>query len=126
MKRIILFTLIALLIGILLIACADNHPEETKPSADSDQETKEQDTLQPETTVEDTQPEYQKLPFKFTMDDIIEDKKLLAYAKFNGMSDPAYLIPALNQYFVPQGIEVWREMNWLIDRKSTRLNSSHH
>lgn len=62
----------------------------------------------------ETYPVYTKLPFKFTAESITTNNKINTYRIFNNLADPAYLIPALNQYFVPQGMDIWEEMGWLM------------
>lgn len=57
---------------------------------------------------------YAKLPFKFTAESVTTNDKIKTYLTFNSLADPSYLIPALNQYFVPQGMDVWDDMGWLM------------
>ena len=53
---------------------------------------------------------------KFTQEAVVDPESYAgtSFDFFAEMAEPSYLIPALNQYFVPQGMDVWQEKNLLM------------
>lgn len=124
-KNILIPLIIFMLISVILCACnkqndpADDTSDESDNSTDvsesvsetSGEDEKEESTVNDESESENV---YVKLPFKFTAESVTKNSKVSTYASFNKLADPSYLIPALNQYFVPQGMDVWDDMGWLM------------
>ena len=54
--------------------------------------------------------------FLFTQESAVLNNEYTdsAYTAFNADFDPSYLVPALHQGMIPQGMDVWEEKNWLL------------
>lgn len=54
-----------------------------------------------------------KIKFTFTQESVasLDASK---YSKFSNCAEPSVLVPGLNQYMVPQGMDIWPDMNWLL------------
>lgn len=124
-KSILTLLIIFMFISVILCACSkqkepnvdsSNDSESSTDVSESNSDTSIEDKKE-ESTVEDESDSgivYEKLPFKFIAESVTENKKISTYKTFNSLADPSYLIPALNQYFVPQGMDVWDDMGWLM------------
>jgi len=54
--------------------------------------------------------------FKFTQTSVVTNNEYAdsVYSKFNGDFDPVYLVPALKEGMIPQGMDVWEEEGLLL------------
>lgn len=128
-KGIALLLTVLILLSVVMCACnksedgpndpsdtsIDTNPSESDNSGSEDSTSDKSNIEESDSSSEsETYPVYETLPFKFTAESVTSNNKVNAYSAFNKLADPSYLIPALNQYFVPQGMDVWDEMGWLI------------
>lgn len=54
------------------------------------------------------------LEFKFSQTSVTNKNKFSEYSDFNSFTSPSFIIPGLNEYFVPQGMDVWDNRNLLM------------
>ena len=50
----------------------------------------------------------------FTQTEIVSTNEYSEYVDYNAVANPAYLIPALKEGFIPQGMDVWQEKDLLL------------
>lgn len=120
MKNTRIISLCLALITILaLVGCNQNTPEETTeapittlaPSLD----VTEPESAEPEVT-EPPFPIYEgpSADFKFTLESVISGISYDAYSDFLAVSEKSFLIPALKETMIPQGMDIWEERGWLL------------
>lgn len=52
--------------------------------------------------------------FKFTAQSVIGNVSYDTYTDFNAIAEKSFLVPALAEKMVPQGMDVWEERGWLL------------
>ncbi len=74
-----------------------------------------QAVTEPETSAP-TRPTSPAWPSSFTHTSVVPNSRYphAKYAEFNAAAEPLHYVPALEQGFVPQGMDVWEEKQWLI------------
>lgn len=52
--------------------------------------------------------------FKFTLESVLGERSYNAYRNFVAAAEKGYLIPALGQQMIPQGMDIWEDRGWLL------------
>ncbi len=52
--------------------------------------------------------------FKFTLSNFIENNDFSAYPEFLAACEKSFIVPALAEKMVPQGMDIWEERGWLL------------
>ncbi len=115
MKNTRIISLCLALITILaLVGCNHNIPEETTEPVITT-EAHVLDATEPEVT-EPKFPEYAgpASDFKFTLASVLSANDYASYTDFLASSEKSFLIPALAEKMVPQGMDIWEERGWLM------------
>ena len=127
MKIIRVFCLLLALATITsFVGCKNTEAPPETTEAESD--TGAPDTLgtaEPEATeAESTEPAETEPPypvyegpsddFKFTQENVLGDISYTSYKDFVAAAEKSYLIPALGQQMIPQGMDIWEERGWLL------------
>ncbi len=114
MKNTRIICLIAVLAALIaLVGCNSEIPEETtEPVITTEAPVIE---TEPEVT-EPKFPEYAgpSSDFKFTLASVLAANDYASYTDFLASSEKSFLIPALAEKMVPQGMDIWRERGWLM------------
>ena len=50
----------------------------------------------------------------YTQEDVCDEPALSSYKKFASCSEESITVPGLNQSIVPQGMDYWKEMGWML------------
>ena len=114
----IICLLMAFITLIALVGCNQNTPEETTEALINtgapDVQT-EPEATEPEET-EPPFPVYEgpSAEFKFTLESVLAENAYKTYKDFLASAEKSYLIPALAQTMIPQGMDIWRERGWLM------------
>ena len=53
-------------------------------------------------------------PTIYTQEDVCAEPSLKSYKKFEACSAEEFVVPGLNQSIVPQGMDYWAEMDWML------------
>ena len=110
---------LALATLIALVGCNQNTPEETTGSVITTEapvlEVTEPEATEPEVT-EPQFPEYAgpSADFKFSLASVISANDYASYTDFLALSEKSFLVPALAEKMVPQGMDIWEERGWLM------------
>jgi len=116
----------ALAILTAFVGC--NNTEAPPETTEAESDTGAPDTLgtaEPEATeAESTEPAETEPPypvyegpsddFKFTQENVLGDISYTSYKDFVAAAEKSYLIPALGQQMIPQGMDIWEERGWLL------------
>ena len=121
MKNIRLISLFAAILMILsCLGCSTEAPEETtEPIEQTESPDIPTSSEIVETVIEVTEP---KLPeytgpsseFKFTLGSVLSEISYNDYNDFLAKCEKSYLVPALVEKMVPQGMDIWEERGWLM------------
>ncbi len=121
MKNTRIICLIAVLAALTaLVGCNSEIPEETTAPTVTNTEAPILDATEPEATepevTEPKFPEYEgpSSDFKFTLASVLQNNNFESYTDFLASSEKSFLIPALAEKMVPQGMDIWRERGWLM------------
>ncbi len=114
----IICLMMALLTVFALVGCNKTAADETTVLDDT--------TAAPdvETTPIETEPVETEPPFpvyegpsaefKFTLQSVLAANEYKGYKDFLAAAEKSYLIPALKETMIPQGMDIWRERGWLM------------
>lgn len=109
----------ALVTLLALVGCNSEIPEETtEPTVTTEAPVigqTEPAATEPEVT-EPTFPIYEgpSADFKFTLQSVLAENAYKTYKDFLAVSEKSYLVPALKETMIPQGMDIWRERGWLL------------
>lgn len=109
---------LALIALLALVGCNSEIPEETTETvADTEAPVVETDPI--ETEPVETEPPFPiyegpSAEFKFTLQSVLAAKEYKGYKDFLAAAEKSYLIPALKETMIPQGMDIWRERGWLM------------
>ena len=105
---------LALITLLALVGCNQNTPEETTES-EITTEAPVLDVTEPEAT-EPEFPEYAgpSSDFKFSLASVLPANDFASYTDFLASSEKSFLVPALAEKMVPQGMDIWEERGWLM------------
>ena len=110
----------ALLALLALVGCNSEIPEETTEALGVSTEIFPTGTDPVETEPVETElafPVYEgpSADFKFTLQSgVVAANEYRAYRDFLAVAEKSYLIPALKETMIPQGMDIWRERGWLM------------
>ncbi len=110
---------LALITLLALVGCNQNTPEETTGSVITT-ETPVLDVTEPEATEpEVTEPQFPEYAgpssdFKFSLASVLSANDYASYTDFLASSEKSFLVPALAEKMVPQGMDIWEERGWLV------------
>ena len=108
----------ALIALLALVGCNSEIPEETTETvADTEAPVVETDPI--ETEPVETEPPFPiyegpSAEFKFTLQSVLAANEYKGYKDFLAAAEKSYLIPALKETMIPQGMDIWRERGWLM------------
>ncbi len=105
MKYTRIICLIAVLATLIaLVGCYPEVPDKTTEPTENTEVT------------EPTFPEYEgpSSDFKFTLDSVLPANEYKSYTAFLDAAEKSFLVPALGQTMIPQGMDIWRERGWLM------------
>ncbi|MBQ1195878.1 MAG: hypothetical protein IIX44_06510 [Clostridia bacterium] len=108
----------ALIALLALVGCNSEIPEETTETvADTEAPAIETDPI--ETEPVETEPPFPiyegpSAEFKFTLQSVLAANEYKGYKDFLAAAEKSYLIPALKETMIPQGMDIWRERGWLM------------
>ena len=116
----IICLIMALATLIALAGCNSELPEETTEALEISTGApviEETDTI--ETEPEETEPPFPiyegpSAEFKFTLESVLPANDYKRYKDFTSSAEKSYLIPALKETMIPQGMDIWRERGWLM------------
>lgn len=114
MKNTRIICLIAVLAALIaLVGCNSELPEETTvsdPITDAPASETEPEVTEPKF------PEYEgpSSDFKFTLESVLPANDYASYTDFLASSEKSFLVPALAEKMVPQGMDIWEERGWLM------------
>lgn len=109
---------LALIALLALVGCNSEIPEETTETvADTEAPVVETDPI--ETEPVETEPPFPiyegpSAEFKFTLQSVLAANEYKGYKDFLAAAEKSYLIPALKETMIPQGMDIWRERGWLM------------
>ena len=109
---------LALIALLALVGCNSEIPEETTETvADTEAPAVETDPI--ETEPVETEPPFPiyegpSAEFKFTLQSVLAANEYKGYKDFLAAAEKSYLIPALKETMIPQGMDIWRERGWLM------------
>ena len=110
---------LALVTLLALVGCNQNTPEETTGSVITT-EAPVLDVTEPEATEpEVTEPQFPEYAgpssdFKFSLASVLPANDFASYTDFLASSEKSFLVPALAEKMVPQGMDIWEERGWLM------------
>lgn len=110
---------LALATLIALVGCNQNTPEETTEPVITTEapvlDATEPEVTEPEVT-EPKFPEYAgpSSDFKFSLASVLSANDYASYTDFLALSEKSFLVPALAEKMVPQGMDIWEERGWLM------------
>lgn len=110
---------LALITVLALVGCNQNTPEETTESVITTSapvlDVTEPEVTEPEVT-EPKFPEYAgpASDFKFSLASVLAANDYASYTDFLASSEKSFLVPALAEKMVPQGMDIWEERGWLM------------
>ncbi len=55
-----------------------------------------------------------ELPFKYSQKDVCSEPLLDDYPKFAPRTETTFIVPGLDEGFVPQGMDYWEERDWML------------
>ena len=109
---------LALIALLALVGCNSEIPEETTETvADTEAPVVETDPIETEPVeTESPFPIYEgpSAEFKFTLQSVLAANEYKTYKDFLAAAEKSYLIPALKETMIPQGMDIWRERGWLM------------
>ena len=110
---------LALIAFLALVGCNSEIPEETTEALGVSTEPVLTETDPAETEPEVTEPPFPvyegpAADFKFTLESVLPANNYKDYADFLATSEKSFLIPALKETMIPQGMDIWRERGWLM------------
>ena len=109
---------LALIALLALVGCNSEIPEETTETvAGTEAPVVEIDPI--ETEPVETEPPFPiyegpSAEFKFTLQSVLAANEYKGYKDFLAAAEKSYLIPALKETMIPQGMDIWRERGWLM------------
>lgn len=110
---------LALITLLAFVGCNQNTPEETTGSVITT-EAPVLDVTEPEATEpEVTEPQFPEYAgpssdFKFSLASVLPANDFASYTDFLASSEKSFLVPALAEKMVPQGMDIWEERGWLM------------
>ncbi len=104
---------------LALVGCNSEIPEETTEVWGISTETVLLETDPTATEPEVTEPPFPvyegpSADFKFTLESVLPENNYKRYKDFTSAAEKSFLIPALKQTMIPQGMDIWRERGWLM------------
>lgn len=110
---------LALIALLALVGCNSEIPEETTEALGVSTEPVLQDTDSADTEPEVTEPKFPvyegpAADFKFTLESVLPANSYKDYADFLASSEKGFLVPALKETMIPQGMDIWRERGWIM------------
>ena len=111
--------IVALATLIALVGCNSELPEETTEAIGVSTEILSNETDPVETEPVETEPPFPiyegpSAEFKFTLQSVLPENAYKTYKDFLAVAEKSYLIPALKETMIPQGMDIWRERGWLM------------
>ena len=120
----IICLMMALVTVFALVGCNQTATDETTALENSTTEAPDGDTTPVETEPVETEPVETEPPFpiyegpsaefKFTLQSVLAANEYKTYKDFLAVAEKSYLIPALKETMIPQGMDIWRERGWLM------------
>ncbi len=110
---------LALATLIALVGCNSEIPEETTEPIITTEAPVLDVTEPAETEPEVTEPKFPEYAgpssdFKFTLESVLSANDYASYTDFLASSEKSFLVPALAEKMVPQGMDIWKERGWLM------------
>ncbi len=114
-----LILLISFILLVSLVGCSNDVPNITEPAVTTETPDPEVSTGEETTEFIETSPSFPvyegpSSDFKFTLSNFIADNDFSAYTDFLTSCEKSFLIPALAEKMVPQGMDIWDERGWLL------------
>jgi hypothetical protein len=130
MRKLISLTALLLCIS-LLCACGTKTPEETistsaatsgstadtaatTTSSATTEATEKQEPTLSDLIADFKTYEMNTFPTIYTQEDVCPEPALSSYKKFSACATAQFIVPGLNQSIVPQGMDYWEEMGWML------------
>ena len=115
----IICLMMALVTVFALVGCNQTATDETTALENSTTEAPDVDTTPVETEPVETEPPFPiyegpSAEFKFTLQSVLAANEYKTYKDFLAVAEKSYLIPALKETMIPQGMDIWRERGWLM------------
>ncbi len=117
MKNIRILSLFAAI--LMILSCFGCNSEVSEETTESTEQTENNDVTTSPVTEEDTTPKFPEYDgpsseFKFTFESVLSGVSYESYTDFLSSAQQAFLIPALAQQMIPQGMDIWEERGWLL------------
>ena len=115
----IICLMMALVTVFALVGCNQTATDETTALDNSTTAALDVDTTPVETEPVETEPPFPiyegpSAEFKFTLQSVLPENAYKTYKDFLAAAEKSYLIPALKETMIPQGMDIWRERGWLM------------
>ena len=115
----IICLMMALVTVFALVGCNQTATDETTALDNSTTEAPDVETDPIETEPVETEPPFPiyegpSAEFKFTLQSVLAANEYKTYKDFLAVAEKSYLIPALKETMIPQGMDIWRERGWLM------------
>ena len=115
----IICLMMALVTVFALVGCNQAATDETTALDNSTTEAPDVETDPIETDPVETEPPFPiyegpSAEFKFTLQSVLAANEYKTYKDFLAVAEKSYLIPALKETMIPQGMDIWRERGWLM------------
>ena len=115
----IICLMMALVTVFALVGCNQTATDETTALDNSTAEAPAVETDPIETEPVETEPPFPiyegpSAEFKFTLQSVLPENAYKTYKDFLAAAEKSYLIPALKETMIPQGMDIWRERGWLM------------
>lgn len=115
----IICLMMALVTVFALVGCNQTATDETTALDNSTTEAPDVETDPIETDPVETEPPFPiyegpSAEFKFTLQSVLAANEYKTYKDFLAVAEKSYLIPALKETMIPQGMDIWRERGWLM------------
>ena len=115
----IICLMMALVTVFALVGCNQTATDETTAFDNSTTAAPDVETDPIETEPVETEPPFPiyegpSAEFKFTLQSVLPENAYKTYKDFLAVSEKSYLIPALKETMIPQGMDIWRERGWLM------------
>ncbi len=114
-----LILLISLILLVSLAGCSNDVPNITELAVTTDVPAPESTAAEETTEAAETAPSYPvydgpSSDFRFTLSNFISNDAFGAYSSFLEKAEKSFLVPALAEKMVPQGMDIWEERGWLL------------
>ena len=115
----IICLMMALVTVFALVGCNQTATDENTALDNSTTEAPVVETDPIETDPVETEPPFPiyegpSAEFKFTLQSVLAANEYKTYKDFLAVAEKSYLIPALKETMIPQGMDIWRERGWLM------------